>query len=70
MREAYNRQYNSNFSCVMPTNLFGPNDKYGRISCNSCVDKEFINLKLVAKIIKVWGDGTPKNLCMLMIVLK
>ena len=28
MCEAYNRQYNSNFSCVMPTNLFGINDKY------------------------------------------
>ena len=41
MCEAYNRQYNSNFSCVMPTNLFGPNDKYGKnISCNSCVDKK------------------------------
>ena len=37
MCEAYNRQYNSNFSCVMPTNLFGINDKYDEnISCYPC----------------------------------
>ena len=28
MCEAYNKQYNTNFICLMPTNLYGPNDNY------------------------------------------
>ena len=26
--ESYNRQYNTNYICLMPSNLFGPNDNY------------------------------------------
>jgi GDP-L-fucose synthase len=25
---AYNEQYNTNFSCIIPTNIYGPNDNY------------------------------------------
>ena len=28
MCEAYNKQYNLNYICLMPTNLYGPNDNY------------------------------------------
>ena len=28
MCEAYNKQYNTNYVCLMPTNLYGPNDNY------------------------------------------
>ena len=28
MCEAYNKQYNTNFICLMPTNLYGPKDNY------------------------------------------
>jgi GDP-L-fucose synthase len=28
MCQSYNRQYGTNYICVMPTNLFGPNDNY------------------------------------------
>ena len=28
MCEAYNEQYNTNYVCLMPTNLYGPNDNY------------------------------------------
>jgi len=28
MYQVYNRQYNTNFISVMPTNLYGPNDNY------------------------------------------
>ena len=28
MCEAYNKQYNTNYLCLMPTNLYGPNDNY------------------------------------------
>ena len=28
MCEAYNNQYKLNYICLMPTNLYGPNDNY------------------------------------------
>ena len=28
MCDAYNKQYKTNFICLMPTNLYGPNDNY------------------------------------------
>ena len=28
MCDAYNKQYNTNYICLMPTNLYGPNDNY------------------------------------------
>ena len=28
MCEAYNKQYKLNYLCLMPTNLYGPNDNY------------------------------------------
>ena len=28
MCEAYNKQYKTNYVCLMPTNLYGPNDNY------------------------------------------
>ena len=61
--EAYNRQYNSNFSCVMPTNLFGPNDKYGKEShVIPALIKRIHQSKVSGKnYVTVWGDGTPKR---------
>ena len=28
MIEAFNKQFNSSYMCLMPCNLFGPNDNY------------------------------------------
>ena len=28
MCESYNEQFKTNYKCIMPTNTFGPNDKY------------------------------------------
>ncbi len=61
--EAFKKQYGSNFSCVMPTNLFGPNDKYDE---RSHVIPALIKRMHYAKINKelnvtVWGDGRPKR---------
>lgn len=63
MCEAYNKQYNSNFSCVMPTNLFGLNDKYGENSHVIPALLKRIHQSAVNKdpYVKVWGDGTPKR---------
>jgi GDP-L-fucose synthase len=61
--EAYNKQYKSNFSCVMPTNLFGPNDKYDERSHVIPALIKRIHLAKINKIpfVKVWGDGKPKR---------
>ena len=61
--EAYNRQYDSNFSCVMPTNLFGPNDKYGKEShVIPALIKRIHQSKINNKsYVTVWGDGKPKR---------
>jgi len=32
MCESYNEQYNMNYKCIMPTNTFGPNDKYDSLN--------------------------------------
>ncbi len=63
MCEAYNRQYNSNFSCVMPTNLFGINDKYDETShVIPALIKRIHNAKINKKTsVKVWGDGSPRR---------
>lgn len=61
--EALNKQYGLNYSCVMPTNLFGPNDKYDE---RSHVIPALIKRMHYAKIkkevkVKVWGNGRPKR---------
>ena len=32
MCEAYNKQYKTNYKCLMPTNTFGPNDNYHKLN--------------------------------------
>ena len=64
MCEAYNDQYNLNYICLMPTNLYGPNDNYNLNNSHffpaliSKIHNAKINNK---KIVKIWGDGTPKR---------
>ena len=64
MCDAYNKQYKTNYVCLMPTNLYGPNDNYNRNSSHffpaliSKIHEAKIKKK---KYIKVWGDGTPKR---------
>jgi len=62
--DAYNRQYGTNFLCVMPTNLYGPGDNYDLQ--NSHVIPALIRKMHDAKIEQqeqaiVWGTGTPKR---------
>lgn len=64
MCDAYNRQYGSNFMCVMPTNLYGPGDNYD--PNNSHVLPALIRRMHEAKVqgakeVVVWGSGTPKR---------
>tara|TARA_Y100000816_G_scaffold102435_1_gene71446 strand:- start:458 stop:1393 length:936 start_codon:yes stop_codon:yes gene_type:complete len=64
MCEAYNKQYKTNYICLMPTNLYGPNDNYNSKSSHffpALIEKTYFAMKNKNKIIKIWGDGTPKR---------
>ena len=61
---SYNRQYNTQYLAVMPTNLYGPGDNYHPE--NSHVIPALIRKFHEAKInnqptVTIWGTGTPKR---------
>lgn len=60
--ESYNRQFNTDFRSLMPTNLYGENDNFHEK--NSHVVPALIGRFHKAKVNKssnvvIWGDGTP-----------
>lgn len=62
--ESYNSQYKRQYICVMPTNLYGPNDNYDLN--NSHVLPALIRKAHEAKInnestLTVWGTGIPRR---------
>ena len=62
--EAYNAQYGRRYVCVMPTNLYGPNDNYDLET--SHVLPALIRKAHRAKLqgdaeLRVWGTGTPRR---------
>ena len=64
MCDAYNKQYNLNYLCLMPANLYGPNDNYDPAYSHfypallSKIYKAKINNK---KNIVLWGNGKAKR---------
>lgn len=64
MCEAYNRQYNTNFISVMPTNLYGPNDNFDLETSHvlPAMIRKFHDAKInnSAKVC-LWGTGHPKR---------
>ena len=62
--ESYNFQYKTNYKCLMPSNIFGPNDNYS--SYNSHFFPAIIKKLYKAKIknkkkVIFWGTGTAKR---------
>jgi GDP-L-fucose synthase len=62
--EGYNYQYKTNYKCLMPSNLFGPNDNYN--SNNSHFFPALIKKLYLAKLAKkksifFWGTGKPQR---------
>jgi GDP-L-fucose synthase len=60
----YNKQYNTNFISVMPSNLYGPGDTYDIE--NGHVLPSMIRKFHEAKVsrrdrVTLWGDGTPRR---------
>ena len=64
MCESYNYQYNTSYKCLMPTNLYGPNDNYNLESSHflpaliAKIYKAHIQKK---KVVTIWGTGSPKR---------
>ncbi|HYA85558.1 MAG TPA: GDP-L-fucose synthase [Nitrospirota bacterium] len=61
---AMNRQYNTNFISVMPTNLYGPNDNYHPENAHviPMLLRRFHEAKCAQQeAVTVWGTGTPRR---------
>ena len=64
MIESFNKQYNTNYLCLMPCNLFGPNDNYDLKNSHflpALIKKIYLASKKKRKI-KLLNYGEPENL--------
>ena len=64
MCESYNRQYKTNYRCLMPTNTFGPNDNYDSLNSHffPALIKKIHNVKTNnKKELELWGNGKAKR---------
>ena len=64
MIEAFNKQYKKKYICLMPCNLFGPNDNYDTQNSHflpALIKKIYLASKKKGKnkIVKLWGTGKP-----------
>ena len=62
MCEAYNKQFGTNYKCIMPSNTYGPNDNYDL--SNSHFFPAMIHKAHLCKVkkkdfIEIWGSGRP-----------
>ena len=60
MCEAYNKQYKTNYKCLMPTNTYGPNDNYDLMTSHffpALIKKAHICKIKNKKSIDIWGTG-------------
>ena len=64
MCESYNDQFKTNYKCIMPTNTFGPNDKYDEFGSHffPALIKKVHEFKIKKnKHLILWGDGNSKR---------
>tara|TARA_B100001057_G_C22796678_1_gene929910 strand:+ start:760 stop:1710 length:951 start_codon:yes stop_codon:yes gene_type:complete len=64
MCESYNKQYKTNYKCIMPTNTFGPNDKYDKINSHffPALLKKIHDCKTNKnKTLVLWGNGNARR---------
>jgi len=62
MCHAYNKQYNTKFIPVMPTNLYGPNDNFDLETSHvlpALIRKFYEAKKADADAVTIWGTGNP-----------
>lgn len=64
MCQAYNRQYGTDYICVMPTNLYGPNDNFDLENSHvlPALIRKFHEAKEQHKSeVEIWGTGSPRR---------
>lgn len=64
MCASYNRQFGTEYICAMPTNLYGPGDKYDLNSSHvlaALLRKAHEAKTRDGKELLVWGSGTPRR---------
>ena len=62
--ESYNFQYKMNYKCLMPCNLYGPNDSYDLNNSHffpALISKCITAKKKNKKTITLWGSGKPRR---------
>jgi GDP-L-fucose synthase len=62
--ESFNSQYGTNYKCLMPCNIYGPNDNYDLKSSHffpALIAKTHDAIKKNKKELVVWGSGQPKR---------
>jgi GDP-L-fucose synthase len=62
--ESYNRQYDTHYRSVMPTNLYGPNDNFNLENSHviPALIRKFHEAKLnKAKSVSIWGSGNVQR---------
>ncbi len=62
MCEAYNKQYGTDYICLMPSNAYGPNDNYHSLNSHffPALIKKAHECKIKnKKYFEVWGSGNP-----------
>lgn len=64
MCESYNKQFKTNYKCLMPCNSYGPNDNYDLKNSHfiaALIKKIYLAKKNYSKTIEIWGSGKPKR---------
>ena len=64
MLESYNHQYGTNYKCLMPCNIYGPNDNYNLETSHffpALIKKSILAKKNKLNKIVLWGTGKPKR---------
>jgi len=64
MCESYRRQYNRDFRCVMPTNLYGPHDNFDLETSHvlpALLSRFHRARQLREEQVVVWGTGSPRR---------
>ena len=62
--ESYNKEYKTNYKCLMPCNSYGPNDNYDLKNSHffaALIKKIYIAKKKKKKSIVIWGTGKVRR---------
>jgi GDP-L-fucose synthase len=61
MCESFNKQYKTDYRCLMPTNLYGPGDNYHPKNSHvmAALIRKFYLAKKNSTNVKIWGTGKP-----------